>query len=437
MPIGNENRVFGSNPPLNVSGMTLTIVDASGRLSEFVAVPQPREDGTPPVPADWNVLFDAAGIDMAAFKPVAPQMVPPVFADERLAWEGQLPELPDHTFQVEAAGYKGKPVYFFVGGPWSRSARSAPAAIPLFNVLIASMTALVMPGLMVAGAVLARRNVKLGRGDRRGAFRAASFIFVAEMVVWVLNDHVLPLGVDVQRGFAAMGTALFDGAVLWLTYLGLEPYIRRYSPDSLIGWTRLLAGRWRDPRVGADIMIGVSAGLAMTLLYAVHNIIPPLLGQPEPMPLQVPGNALLGTREALAVLIARLANALLSAMLGVVGIVALLIWLKRAWLAAIAGILVFTPVVLTGLFRPGTPVLDLIIGAGIITIFIVTIIRFGLLATMGALATHFVLLRAPLTVELSSWRGSIALLFLSFVAIAGFGAVYIARRGRSPSPIHP
>ena len=30
---------------------------------------------------------------------------------------------------------------------------------------------------------------------------------------------------------------------MWLTYLGLEPYIRRYSPDSLLGWTTLC---WPD-----------------------------------------------------------------------------------------------------------------------------------------------------------------------------------------------
>ena len=58
-----------------------------------------------------------------------------------------------------------------------------------------------------------------------------------------------------------------------------------HSPDSLLGWTRLVAGHWRDPRVGVDVMVGVSAGLAMTLLYAVHNLLPRLVGLPEPMPL--------------------------------------------------------------------------------------------------------------------------------------------------------
>jgi len=107
---------------------------------------------------------------------------------------------------------------------------------------------------------------------------------VLNLIAWLLRPHVMPVGIDITRMFTAIGGALFDAALMWLTYLGLEPYVRRYSPDSLIGWTRLTAGRWNDSRVGADVMIGVSAGLAMTVLFAVHNVIPPLMGRPEPMP---------------------------------------------------------------------------------------------------------------------------------------------------------
>ncbi len=59
--------------------------------------------------------------------------------------------------------------------------------------------------------------------------------------------------------------------------------------------------------------------------------------------------------------------------------------------------------------------------------------------TMAALATHFVLLRAPLTLDLASWRGPLGLWFVGLIALAGFGAVYIARHGGEPgrSPIYP
>ena len=80
-------------------------------------------------------------------------------------------------------------------------------------------------------------------------------MFVVSLASWLLGaSHVGVPGPDTLRFFGAIGRALFDAGLLWLTYLGLEPYVRRHSPDSLIGWTRLIAGSWRDPRVGRDVM---------------------------------------------------------------------------------------------------------------------------------------------------------------------------------------
>jgi hypothetical protein len=61
-----------------------------------------------------------------------------------------------------------------------------------------------------------------------------------------------------------------------------------------------------------------------------------------------------------------------------------------------------------------------------------------LLATIAALATHFVLLRAPATLDVGSWRGPIGLWFLAVVAVAGFGAIYVARKSLerpAPTPV--
>jgi serine/threonine-protein kinase len=430
VPFGSMNPVAGTNPPLTVSGMTLVILDASGRLAEFIAVPPPVEaDGGPTTATNWHVLFEAAGLDISTFTPSTPTVVPPVHAHERAAWEGRFPEVPEHPIRVEAAAFSGKPVYFVTRGPWSRSARSLPPPTTLFSTVTAALEAFVVPALMLAGAVLARRNVKLGRGDRRGAFRVATSVFILLMAAWVLRRHVLPPAADLDRFFTAMGGALFNGAVLWLTYLGLEPYVRRHAPDSLIGWTRLVAGDWRDPRVGADVMIGVSAGLAMTLFYAVHNVIPPLLDWPMPQPLGMDVTLLAGTREVLAYLCGRIAAGIQGAMLCVVGYVALRLLLTRSWLAIAATIALFTPVAINGMFPPGTPILDLILGAGLISVFVAVIVRSGLLATTAALTTHFVLLRAPLTTDLASWRAATAFWFLAAVAVAGFGSVYVARSG--------
>jgi hypothetical protein len=140
-------------------------------------------------------------------------------------------------------------------------------------------------------------------------------------------------------------------------------------------------------------------------------------------------NLLLGAREVIAYLLFRIGNAIQAAMLCVVAVVALLILLKRPWRVALAAIICLTPVAINGMFSQGTPLLDIALGTALMTVFIFTIVRFGLLATIAALTTHFVLLRAPLTTDLGSWRGPLGLWFLGVVAVLGLGACYLARSG--------
>ena len=438
-PFGNEHPVTGGNPPLNIAGMTLLVLDASGRLSEFVAVPAPLQEGAAPVAAvDWKNLFDAAALDMSRFRGVDPKWVPVTFADQRFAWEGELAEQPGQTLRVEAASFAGKPVSFVITGPWSRSARTPTPAAPatLRAQFMTGFTSLVIPGLMIAAAVLARHNVKLDRGDRKGAFRAAAVLFWVRVAAWLIGVRsVGVLAQDITRFFTAMSSALLDAALLWITYLAVEPYIRRLSPGSLIGWTRLIGGWWRDPLVARDVLIGVSAGLAMTVVYALHNLIPPLFGRPEPMPLVLSDtNVLLGARFVLARMASQFGTALLQGMLSVVGLVALMIPLKRKWITHIVGSLIYVWVVIQGMFNPGTPVLDFVVGLVIIGIFAGVILHGGLLATIAALATHFMLLRAPLTLDLSSWRAAPGITYVVVIAAVGLGAAYVARTAARVRP---
>ena len=89
----------------------------------------------------------------------------------------------------------------------------------------------------------------------------------------------------------------------------------------------------------------------------------------------------------------------------------------------------FTPVVISGMFPGTTPVLDVAIGLGIITIFVVTILRAGLLSVIVALFTHFILLRAPITTDFSSWHAATGIWYVGVLLTVGLGACYYARNG--------
>ena len=434
VPVGRENNIAGQNPPLSVSGMTLAVVDTTGRLMQFHAVPEPMQNPEESsqrtngrhAAARWDDLFEAAGLTTKGFTPVTPRWVPLVYAEERKAWEGSLPDRPDVPVRVEAAAYNGKPVFFGVTGSWDRSSRGPRAEPSRFYAMIDAIAGLVMPGLMCLGAFLARRNLRLGRGDKRGALRAASVIFIMSLTAWALDaSHIPSFGIEVGRVFGAIGGALFDAAVLWLTYLGLEPYVRRLAPDSLIGWSRLIGGQWRDPHVGWDVLIGVSAGMGMTLLTALHNVLPPLFGRPEPMPFAMDVASLISVRHEIAVIVRDLSEGISSAMLGTVGLIAFGMLLKRRWAAILVAIVAFTPVAVNGMFMPGTPLLDLLIGGAIIVIFVGVIGRFGLLSGAAALSTHFILLRAPITTDLGAWWAAagicaVAVLVGGTIAAASF-----------------
>ncbi len=130
----------------------------------------------------------------------------------------------------------------------------------------------------------------------------------------------------------------------------------------------------------------------------------------------------------------QLGTALLQGMLSVVGLVALMIPLRRKWATHIVGSLIYVWVVIQGMFNPGTPMLDFFVGLAIIAIFTGVILYGGLLATIATLTTHFMLLRAPLTLDFSSWRAAPGITYVVVVAVVGLGAAYVARTGVPASP---
>jgi hypothetical protein len=87
--------------------------------------------------------------------------------------------------------------------------------------------------------------------------------------------------------------------------------------------------------------------------------------------------------------------------------------------------------VINGMFSPGAPAIDLALGLIITTGFVVVIGWAGLLATIATLATHFVLLRAPLTTDLSLWWAPTGLVYIGAVLALGLGGCYLAAR---PAP---
>jgi serine/threonine-protein kinase len=111
------------DPPSTVTDMREVVLDPAGRLMRFRSVPPQVDEDIGDVPPPWGALFDAAGLAISGFVDATPQWTPPDFADARVAWSGSHPVLTDVTLRVEAASYRGRPVFFEVVGPWTEPER--------------------------------------------------------------------------------------------------------------------------------------------------------------------------------------------------------------------------------------------------------------------------------------------------------------------------
>jgi len=110
--------------------------------------------------------------------------------------------------------------------------------------------------VVVGGVLLARRNYVRGKGDLRGAFRIACAVLVIQMAVWLCFEHPTSAWATFGRSAVAISGALFLSGLAWVWYIALEPYVRRHWPQAIISWSRLVAGRLRDPLVGRDVLLG-------------------------------------------------------------------------------------------------------------------------------------------------------------------------------------
>jgi eukaryotic-like serine/threonine-protein kinase len=275
----NSGEPLGpTDPPVEVSGMVNLAMDARGNLMNLRAVPpqvEPAGSSAPPHEPDWRPLLAAAGLDSARLSPSSPRRLPREPFDFRADWEGFYASDPNVPIHVSAASYRGKPVSFEVFGPWELPSRMQEA--PEASGSVARNAAIVITALsvLVAGVLVARRNLRLGRGDRLGAMRVSAFLLTTSLISWFFWIHHVPdLQAEANHFFSAIASALFWVAFVWLTYIAIEPIVRRKWPALLISWSRLLAGRFRDPLVGRDVLAGILFGVVHELVEVVTQGLP-------------------------------------------------------------------------------------------------------------------------------------------------------------------
>jgi serine/threonine-protein kinase len=438
VPLRDSSEVLWVDPPITTSGMSGVRVDLSGRLLSYYMTPPQLDDVVPSTAAlapDWSVLFAEARLDPSAFKPTEPKWAPPFFCDRRVAWEGTYPQRPDIPLRVEAAAYRGQPVSFFLVGPWTRPERMGPVERKGWERAGELVVTWLLLALLVSGGLLAWHHIRSGRGDRRGAFRLAILIATLNAASWILGTHhVADRQGEMELAARGAGEALLAAFILWVFYLALEPYVRRFWPHTIISWTRFLGGAVRDPLVGRDLLAGATWGACLALLLSVSSLLPEWLGQGTAAPTINYLDALLGPSRVIALLAVFPFYGIRLAVAALLILLLLKRVLRNERLAAwTLGILLTVIQALEHTGRGNIPAwLGIPLAIVIMGSFTLLLLRFGLLSAALGVAFANAFLAMPLTTDLRSWSSgpivlvlvsSGLLVFFAFRASQGTGGV--------------
>jgi hypothetical protein len=415
------------DPPPATPGVASVRLDTLGRLVSLeVAAPRARAEATSS-PFDWRPLLDAAGLDPARLVSRPPGADPPFYADTRAAWEGTTPEPPHLPVHLEAAALRGRPVWLerHVGD----ASRPTSGGVPFGEAAFWKGASTLFWVILPVGLGLAIRNLRLGRGDRAGAWRVALIVSAAFGLSWLLSTRLTaqPFGQMVRLATGA-GYALFSGGAMAVFYLAAEPALRRRWPELLISWSRLLAGRWRDPRVGRDMLVGLVVTFAMVGLIEAGRLVSWRLGGPAPRLVPTDVDMLGGVVPSLSTMLTGAGLSGWSVLGGMVMVLVLLLLLRRRPLVVLASVpLCVAPL---SIRFGGATAVELVAIVLASALYCAAVYRYGVLV---ALAPSFLIhVAVPPTLELAAWYGTPSLVYLLVVAALTLYAFRVSL-GRRPA----
>jgi serine/threonine-protein kinase len=420
-------EAFTSEPlfvMLNPAG-DLTYLNVGGTFGSKVAGQATDHDAF-----DWSRLIEAAGLDSSILEPDH-DVTLPVFADRRAAWIGGDPAGGGTTVRVHAAAYEGLPVYF--------SAETVDAESPLRLEQIRRRANLqryvrnpiyLLVVLMALG--LGIHAVMKERSDLRGAGILAALVTALGILAAVLaagqGGHPLTTGQLTVVGHVL--EIVSDALAVGLCYLGLEPLIRRYRPQILIAWSRLLAGQVADRTVGSSLLVGALAGSVMAAIAELDRIA--VAAMKVDLSWGLLGADQLNAVTSLGTLLSTALTQLDDAVVGGVLAAVVLVVLSRLVRAKVVAWTLYVVIVaLASGIESGShlplSILTLGVATGVWTL--VVLYRFGLLTLVLALLCQGLIMAFPMTLTRGVWFAQGGFFALSVVLLIGLAGALLARSG--------
>ncbi|MBK5260353.1 MAG: serine/threonine protein kinase [Thermoanaerobaculia bacterium] len=424
VPRGRGATVTASDPPFDAPGMTSVTLDSSGRLVRFIRAPVASLDRNSR-PVAWTTFFEFAGLDESRFHGVTAVWISPVDHESKHSWTGTVAGSPPLNVDVRAATSSGYPVFFETAvrlpPPAGRPVPAGVAAIATEEFTgVAGFAAIFVAALIVA-AIIARRNIRLGRGDRAAARKLSLLVFASLFLAGLLSaDHTPDPAGEWGLLVGVTGNALYHAGAIWLFYIAAEPYVRRRQPELLISWNRVLRGYFRDPLVGRDVLIGCLLGALLNLFYEhLLVLMPSWLGMMPPLPDYSFPEKLSGGLWPLVSLAALLGSVPRDSVLALFIFSAVRSVFRSGWLAA-AIVALVSAIPHMGRDMATAAEAPFVICAA--AVFVFALCRVGLLAGMVALFVGSWFAKSLFVLDPASWLFVPSLFYLSvMIAIVFYG----------------
>lgn len=262
-PLNVSGEVRRDDPPMTAPGMAEVFLDGRGCLLELTVVPPRHHDETAsPGEPRWEAAFEPPGSRCPRSSRRSPRAGRPWTRTRSgrgtaSGISGAGPRC------ASAASLWGRLVWFQVlppsGGPVrDPSVRKAPG-------LHRSRSPSSRPTFSSSSARQAWRDATSApaawTAPGPSAWRSASWASRC----WRACSASTTWRIQERRSGCSRRSwrALFWAGHTWLFYAALEPPVRRRWPLRLVGWTRLLGRRLRDPLVGREVLVGTLAGAAI------------------------------------------------------------------------------------------------------------------------------------------------------------------------------
>jgi serine/threonine-protein kinase len=386
-----DGEITPDRPAPNVAGMIEAWVTSKGELRFFHAVPPELDRPAPPRPIDVQAISRAIGFDISQWPETTPRFTPRYAFDWQKAWKGQQPVL--HTdITVQAAAWHGRITDLEVLRPWSRAWHEPESHIRNWKQSARTLVARLITGLaFLFSAFIAARNLRAGRGDRRGAWRLSVVYFILVGGEWVCSVHWVA-DISMIEIFVANASDWFTSAALiWVLYIALEPAVRARWPHAILTWSRVLAGRWQDAQVAAHVLYGALVGLIITALFLVAQWFQISHGSGFSTTNAEVG---LSARHWMADVLGRAYGAAEFGLLVVFAIFCFRAVCRKDWIASVAAAVFFT-LEESDVWQGNMLLLNFLFFLGIFSLLVFVLLRLGLVSTMAALFFVNLLLRIP------------------------------------------